>query len=181
MPQNKKAKTIAVLTEFDFISIPLGKILLAIQGQAVVWISAGDDEDELLAAAKVRFPVLCQTQNNPSISEAFKQLQELIDQPMAKWTLPLDLQGTEFQKQVWAAISEIPAGTTVTYQQLATAIGRKSSVRAVASACGANPVAIVVPCHRVLRSDGGLGGYRWGLQRKKQLLAREAPLRLKTT
>lgn len=122
-----------------------------------------------------------QAKNNSSITAATQQLQELLDRPTTQWTIPLDLQGTDFQKQVWAAISEIPAGQTVTYQQLAISIGRKSSVRAVASACGANPVAIVVPCHRVLRSDGGLGGYRWGLQRKQQLLAREAPLRLTTT
>lgn len=181
MPANKKTKTTGILAQFDFVVRPLGTILLAMQGPAVVWISTGDSKTELLAAAKVRFPEMRQAKNNSSITAAIQQLQELLDRPTTQWTIPLDLQGTDFQKQVWAAISEIPAGQTVTYQQLAISIGRKSSVRAVASACGANPVAIVVPCHRVLRSDGGLGGYRWGLQRKQQLLAREAPLRLTTT
>ena len=116
---------------------------------------------------------MLQNKDSPAILQAIEQLQDLLAQPSATWKAPLDLQGTEFQKLVWSAIVKIPVGTTMTYQQLAISIGRKSSVRAVASACGANPVAIVIPCHRVLRSDGGLGGYRWGLQRKKALLALE--------
>ena len=173
MPAIKKTKTPAISTEFDFGSSSVGKILLAMQGPSVVRISLGDTENELLASARNHFPAIRQNKSSPAISEAIKQLQRLLDQPATAWTLPLDLHGTDFQKQVWSAIFKIPVGATVTYQQLATSIGRKSSVRAVASACGANPVAIVVPCHRVLRSDGGLGGYRWGVQRKKELLLRE--------
>ena len=172
----KKTKTPAISTEFDFVSCSLGKVLLAMQAQSVVRISIGSTEKELLAVIQSRFPVIRQNKTNPAISGALEQLQRLLDQPATAWTLPLDLQGTEFQKQVWAGISKIPVGATVTYQQLASSIGRKSSVRAVASACGANPVAIVIPCHRVLRSDGGLGGYRWGVERKKELLLREAKL-----
>ena len=172
----KKTKTHAILTEFDFGSGPLGKILLAMQGPSVVRISLGDNENELLAVAQKHHPTIRQNKAHPAISRGLEQLQRLLDQPTATWTLPLDVQGTEFQKQVWAGISKIPAGATVTYQQLAVSIGRPSSVRAVASACGANPVAIVIPCHRVLRSDGGLGGYRWGVQRKKELLRRESKL-----
>ena len=174
MPTIKQTKTPAILTEFDFGSSSLGKILLAMQGPSVVKISLGDSETELLANAQARFSAIRQSKTNPAISEALQHLEHLLDQPADEWTLPLDLQGTDFQKQVWAGISKIPVGATITYQQLATSIGRKSSVRAVASACGANPVAIVVPCHRVLRTDGGLGGYRWGVQRKKELLRREA-------
>ena len=144
------------------------------QGAAVVWVALGDSESELLAVARVRFPAMIQNENSPTIAQAIQQLQSLLDQPTSTWEAPLNLRGTEFQKLVWSAIAKIPVGTTMTYQQLAISIGRKSSVRAVASACGANPVAIVVPCHRVLRSDGGLGGHRWGLQRKKALLALEA-------
>ena len=170
----KKKKTPAISTEFDFGSSSLGKLLVATQGPSVVKISLGDDKTELLSDAQSRFPAIRQSKINPTILEALEQIERLLDQPTTAWTLPLDLQGTEFQKQVWAGIAKIPAGATVTYQQLASSIGRKSSVRAVASACGANPVAIVVPCHRVLRSDGGLGGYRWGVERKKELLLREA-------
>ena len=176
MPATKKTKTPSISAEFDFGSGLLGKILLAVEGPSVVRISLGDCENELLADARIHFPAISQNKDNPAISQALEQLQRLLERPTVTWTLPLDLQGTDFQKQVWAGISKIPAGATMTYLQLATSIGRKSSVRAVASACGANPVAIVVPCHRVLRSDGGLGGYRWGVERKKELLGREAEL-----
>ena len=178
MPVNKSTKIATPITEFNFSKVGVGeipdKILLAMQGAAVVWVALGDSESELLAAARVRFPTMIQNKNSPAIAQAIQRLQNLLDQPTSIWDAPLDLQGTEFQKLVWSAIAKISVGTTMTYQQLAISIGRKSSVRAVASACGANPVAIVVPCHRVLRSDGGLGGYRWGLQRKKALLALEA-------
>jgi len=92
-------------------------------------------------------------------------------------TLPLDLGGTEFQRAVWKALGEIPVGTTATYSEVAAAIGRPKSVRAVANACGDNRIAVLVPCHRVVRTDGGLGGYKWGLDRKRALLEAEgAPL-----
>ena len=90
--------------------------------------------------------------------------------------LPLDVRGTVFQRQVWAALREIPPGETVTYSQLAAAIGRPTATRAVAAACGANPTAVVVPCHRVIGADGSLTGYRWGVERKRALLDREAPV-----
>lgn len=88
--------------------------------------------------------------------------------------VPLDMHGTAFQQQVWQALRSIPPGQTRSYRQVAQALGQPLAVRAVASACAANPLAVLVPCHRVLRSDGGWGGYRWGLQRKQQLLAHEA-------
>jgi len=87
--------------------------------------------------------------------------------------LPLDLQGTAFQQRVWRELTRIPRGETITYAELAKRIGAPGAVRAVGSACGANPTALVVPCHRVIRSDGGLGGYRWGLERKATLLQSE--------
>jgi len=88
--------------------------------------------------------------------------------------LPLDVRATAFQKQVWQALQKIPYGETRTYSDIARSIGQPSAVRAVATACGANPAALVVPCHRIVRSDGGLGGYRWGIERKRELLAQEA-------
>jgi len=138
MSVNQSTKVATVATEFDFASAGVGDIpdtiLLAIQGSAVVWISLGDNESELLAAARVRFPAMLQNKNSPAIAQAIEQLQGLLAQPTSTWEIPLDLQGTEFQKLVWSAIAKIPVGTTMTYQQLATSIGRKSSVRAVASA-----------------------------------------------
>ena len=88
--------------------------------------------------------------------------------------LPLDIRGTAFQQRVWAALSAIPPGKTATYTEIARAIGQPTAVRAVAQACGANPLAIAIPCHRVVRSDGDLSGYRWGVERKRKLIDREA-------
>jgi len=97
-----------------------------------------------------------------------------VDTPTRPRRLPLRLRGTEFQVRVWRALRQIPAGHTTSYADLARRIGQPSAVRAVANACGANPVAILVPCHRIVRSDGSLGGYRWGVERKRALLAAEA-------
>ena len=97
-----------------------------------------------------------------------------IDNPASPFTLPLDLRGTAFQLQVWNALRAIPVGETVSYQSLANTLGKPGAVRAVARACAANKLAIVVPCHRVVRSDGGLSGYRWGATRKARLLRQES-------
>jgi AraC family transcriptional regulator of adaptative response/methylated-DNA-[protein]-cysteine methyltransferase len=97
-----------------------------------------------------------------------------VERPDSPFTLPLDLRGTAFQLQVWQALRQIPAGERVSYQALAQSIGKPGAVRAVASACGANKLAVIVPCHRVVRQSGALSGYRWGAERKAQLLAREA-------
>jgi len=96
-----------------------------------------------------------------------------IGMPKGLFQLPLEIQGTAFQQKVWAALRDIPFGETATYAELARRVGAPAATRAVASACGANPAAVAVPCHRVLRSDGGLGGYRWGIERKRRLLDRE--------
>jgi len=99
----------------------------------------------------------------------------LLDEPRKRRpALPLDIEGTSFQRRVWQALSRIPAGSTATYAEIAARVGRPEAARAVAQACAANPVAVAIPCHRVVRADGGPGGYRWGVERKKKLLAREA-------
>ena len=97
----------------------------------------------------------------------------LIERPGVGLDLPLDVRGTAFQQRVWQALRKIPAGKTATYSELATRIGAPRSIRAVAGACAANPIAVAIPCHRVVRTDGSLSGYRWGVERKRQLLARE--------
>ena len=98
----------------------------------------------------------------------------MIEAPSLGLQLPLDVRGTAFQERVWQALREIPPGSTVSYAELAARIGSPKAVRAVGSACGANPLAVAIPCHRVLRSNGDLSGYRWGLERKRALLLREA-------
>jgi AraC family transcriptional regulator, regulatory protein of adaptative response / methylated-DNA-[protein]-cysteine methyltransferase len=96
-----------------------------------------------------------------------------VETPGAELDLPLDVRGTAFQRRVWQALREIPAGSTTSYAELARRIGAPKSVRAVAQACAANPLAVAIPCHRVVRGDGGLSGYRWGVERKRALLERE--------
>ena len=98
----------------------------------------------------------------------------LVEAPAQRLDLPLDIRGTAFQQRVWAALSAIPSGKTATYKEIAQAIGRPSAVRAVAQACAKNPLAVAIPCHRVVRTDGDLSGYRWGVERKRELIAREA-------
>jgi AraC family transcriptional regulator, regulatory protein of adaptative response / methylated-DNA-[protein]-cysteine methyltransferase len=100
---------------------------------------------------------------------------DLVERPARGTSLPLDIRGTVFQQRVWDALSKIPAGTTATYTEIAAALGAPTAVRAVAGACAANAIAVAIPCHRVVRQDGNLAGYRWGIERKRALLAREAP------
>jgi AraC family transcriptional regulator, regulatory protein of adaptative response / methylated-DNA-[protein]-cysteine methyltransferase len=108
------------------------------------------------------------------------QVVGLVEAPALGLDLPLDIRGTAFQQRVWQALRAIPPGTTASYSDIAERIGSPRSVRAVAQACGANPLAVAIPCHRVVRSDGALSGYRWGVERKRALLAREAAQRAST-
>jgi AraC family transcriptional regulator of adaptative response/methylated-DNA-[protein]-cysteine methyltransferase len=161
----------------------LGLILLISGEQGIRRLRFADHEGELRAEQRERYPDAVATAD----SEFRSLFQRVISQiespePQASFALDpfaidpfaLDLSGTPFQRSVWQALTEIPIGTTASYSQIASQIGRPSSMRAVANACGDNPIAVLVPCHRVVRSDGGLGGYRWGLERKRALLEREA-------
>ena len=103
-------------------------------------------------------------------------MRQFVDTPTGSLPIPLSPKGTVFQKEVWQALLRIPAGTTVSYSELARKLGRPKATRAVATACAANKLAVVIPCHRVVRSDGSLGGYRWGIERKRALLNLEATL-----
>jgi AraC family transcriptional regulator, regulatory protein of adaptative response / methylated-DNA-[protein]-cysteine methyltransferase len=137
----------------------------------------GDDTIGLRAELQNRFPnaQLCSTDalDEPIIAKVVR----FVGMPEETFRLPLDLRGTAFQQQVWQALREIPAGSTASYADIAKKIGKPRAVRAVAGACAANPLAVVIPCHRVVRTDGGLSGYRWGISRKRALLDREAGVR----
>ncbi len=153
----------------------LGSVVIAATERGICAILFGEDESHLNEDLRARFP---KADFEPA--EQGSDFQQWIDATLAflkapdnLFSLPLDIAGTAFQEQVWQALRNIPAGKTASYADVARAIGKPKSVRAVAQACGANPVAIAIPCHRVVRSDGGLGGYRWGIERKKSLLARE--------
>jgi len=154
----------------------LGRLLVGTTARGVCLVVFGDSDEGLIAEAHRRFPRASLAPADGEHAEWVAALVRLIDAPAddaVAAQLPLDARGTVFQQQVWSALREIPAGQTVTYAQLARAIGRPTATRAVAQACGANPTAVVVPCHRVIGADGKLAGYRWGVERKRELLKRE--------
>ncbi len=151
----------------------LGRVVVASTTRGVCLVAFGESDEELAAEVRRRFPRAA-VEPSPLEEEMWvAAVVELIDAPASDIGVPLDVRGTVFQRQVWAALRAIPAGTTVTYSQLAAAIGRPTATRAVARACGSNPAAVVVPCHRAIGADGSLTGYRWGVERKRALLERE--------
>lgn len=151
----------------------LGSIVVAASGRGVCAILLGDEPEELARDLERRFPHADVVGADATFEEWVARVVGLVESPRAGLDVPLDLRGTVFQQRVWRALREIPAGQTKSYTELAEAIGAPKSVRAVAQACGANALAVAVPCHRVVRSDGKLSGYRWGVERKRELLARE--------
>ena len=152
----------------------LGAILVAATARGVCAIALGDDPEALVHDLERRFPNAELVGGDRRFERLVAKVVGMVDAPRPGLRLPLDIRGTAFQERVWQALSEIPLGRTTTYSQLARAIGKPKAVRAVAAACAANSVAVAIPCHRVVRSDGSLSGYRWGVERKRALLAREA-------
>jgi AraC family transcriptional regulator, regulatory protein of adaptative response / methylated-DNA-[protein]-cysteine methyltransferase len=152
----------------------LGSILVAKSEKGVCAILLGDDPDMLVRDLQDRFPRARLTGGNAAFEGLVARVIGLIEAPRLGLDLPLDVRGTAFQQRVWAALREIPAGTTATYADIARKIGAPKSVRAVAGACAANSLAVAIPCHRVVKSDGALSGYRWGVERKRKLIDREA-------
>lgn len=152
----------------------LGKVLVASTDRGVSAVYLGETEKTLVEALHKEYP---RAEIERSVSGNDRWLGEIVrrvEGSAPSLELPLDVQATAFQRRVWQELQKIPRGTTRTYTQVAKALGKPRSVRAVARACATNPVSIVVPCHRVIRTDGTLAGYRWGLQRKQKLLEREA-------
>ena len=153
----------------------LGAVLVAATHDGVCAILLGDEGDELARDLQRRFPQApaAPAQREPGLAAMLASVIALVEAPHAGLGLPLALRGTPFQQRVWQALRQIPAGRTVSYAELAALVGLPNGARAVAGACAANALAVAIPCHRVLRSDGALSGYRWGVQRKQALLARE--------
>jgi AraC family transcriptional regulator of adaptative response/methylated-DNA-[protein]-cysteine methyltransferase len=152
----------------------LGVLLVAVSPRGLCAVALGDDATELAAALRVRFPEAQAAGSDPAVAGMVERLVAMIEGADNGADLPLDVRGTAFQQRVWAALRAIPRGSTLTYTELAGRLGVPRAVRAVASACAANTLALVIPCHRVLRRDGSLAGFRWGLARKRELLRREA-------
>ena len=166
---SKKPETIC----YTLNASSLGKCLIAQSEKGICAILLGDEDTALIAELTSRFPNADLQLSDQTISDSLQQLMQTIESPTQALNLPLDIRGTLFQQRVWSLLQKIPAGETRSYTEIAQLLGAPKSVRAVASACAANALAIVIPCHRVVRSDGNLAGYRWGLERKKTLLARE--------
>jgi AraC family transcriptional regulator of adaptative response/methylated-DNA-[protein]-cysteine methyltransferase len=159
---------------FALAQCSLGAVLVASSAKGVCAISIGDDAGALLSALQERFPAADLIGGDAGFESMVAIVLAFIESPKLGLNLPLDIQGTLFQQRVWQALREIPCGEVVTYGMLAERIGMPKAVRAVASACAANTLAVAIPCHRVIRQDGSLSGYRWGLMRKQALLAKEA-------
>lgn len=159
----------------------LGRILVAASEKGVCAVFLGDDGEGLVRELRERFAKANLIGGDRAFEKLTGKVVAFVESPDANWDLPLDVRGTAFQHRVWQALRDIPAGRTATYAEVAKRIGAPKAVRAVGGACGANPVAVAIPCHRVVRSDGSGsgGGYRWGPERKQTLLAREAKVRTK--
>lgn len=152
----------------------LGSILVAASQRGVCAILLGDDPDELARDLQDRFPRANLVGGNEEFEQLVAKVVGFVEAPRVGLNLPLDVRGTAFQQRVWQALRKIPTGSTTSYAEIAKQIGAPEAVRAVARACAANPLALAIPCHRVIRNDGGLSGYRWGVERKQELLQREA-------
>ena len=152
----------------------LGSILVAASHTGITAIMLGDDPETLIHDLEDRFPKANLIGGDRNFEDVMAKVVGMIENPQAGIDLPLDVRGTAFQHRVWKALLEIPLGTTATYSEIAERIGLPKAVRAVAGACAANNIAIAIPCHRVVRNDGSLSGYRWGVERKRALIAREA-------
>jgi AraC family transcriptional regulator, regulatory protein of adaptative response / methylated-DNA-[protein]-cysteine methyltransferase len=152
----------------------LGAVLVAATDKGVCAITLGDDPEALVRDLQDRFPRAEFKGGDAEFERTIAEVVGLVEAPAQRLDLPLDIRGTAFQQKVWAALQTIPPGKTATYKEIARTVGQPTAVRAVAQACGANPLAVAIPCHRVVRSDGDLSGYRWGVERKRELIAREA-------
>ena len=172
-PTQYRAGGVDARIEFAIGESSLGAILVARSQRGVCAISLGNDPDALLRELQDRFPRADLIGGSTDFEGLVAQVVGLIEQPNIGIDLPLDVRGTAFQQRVWQALRDIPPGQTASYAQIAERIGSPKSVRAVAGACAANTLAVAIPCHRVVRSDGALSGYRWGVERKRALLLRE--------
>jgi AraC family transcriptional regulator of adaptative response/methylated-DNA-[protein]-cysteine methyltransferase len=159
----------------------LGAVLLAHSADGVCAILLGDDPQRLAHDLRAHFVGARLVEDDCGLQQALAVVVEAIERPGPSFELPLDIRGTEFQRKVWRILREIPPGAPTSYAEVARRIGAPKALRAVAGACAANVLALAIPCHRVVRSNGSLSGYRWGMERKRILLQREAEWKAATT
>ncbi len=173
-PSNYRAGGANTEIRFAIGECSLGSILVASSDRGVCAIFLGSDPEQLARDLQDQFPRAHLIGGDKNFEQLIAQVVGFIEAPALGLDLPLDIRGTAFQQRVWQALREIPVGATVSYSDIAQRIGSPKAVRAVAGACAANTLAVAIPCHRVVRNDGALSGYRWGVERKRALLAREA-------
>lgn len=162
-----------VKIRYTIVNSTLGRLLVAVTDRGVCSVSMGDRDVELVKTLRKEFSEAEIERDDSALRETVRTVLNLLTAKQPHLDLPLDIRATAFQRQVWERLRAIPYGTTMSYGEVAKALGKPGAVRAVGRACATNPVALVIPCHRVVREDHTLGGYRWGLDRKKKLLERE--------
>ncbi|HXG08888.1 MAG TPA: methylated-DNA--[protein]-cysteine S-methyltransferase [Gemmataceae bacterium] len=158
---------------YTIVDSPLGRLLLAATERGICGVCLGDSDRALAAALRREYPAAEIRRDGVCLGPWIEEFLNYLRGQQPHLDLPLDVQATAFQWRVWQELRSIPYGETRTYAEIARALGQPTAVRAVARACASNPVALIIPCHRVVREDGGLGGYRWGLKRKQALLEQE--------
>lgn len=166
---------------FAIVPCTLGRLLVAATERGICRVGIGDDDRVLERGLRTEFPAATIARDDATLRSWVTELVAHLDGRQPHLDLPLDVRATAFQRRVWEALRKIPYGNTRTYSEIARAVGNGKATRAVARACATNPVAVVIPCHRVVREDGALGGYRWGIERKRALLKQEADRRTGNT
>jgi len=151
----------------------LGQLIIAGSAKGVCAVLIGSHQDSLLADLRRRFPQARLKEGGEAMERLAEKVVAMIEHPSARIDIPLDIRGTDFQKAVWEAVSNIPVGQTASYGEIAKRVNLPRASRAVASACGANALAVIIPCHRVIKSDGTIAGYHWGVERRRKLLQLE--------
>jgi len=172
-PDKYRRGAIGVAIRYTTSPSPLGRLLIAATERGICAIRFGDSDSDLELGLRREYPFAARKRQDDDLQGWNQQVLQHLDGHKLNATLPLDIQATAFQRKVWSYLQTIPRGVTKSYSQVARAIGRPTATRAVARACATNSVALEIPCHRVVREDGGLGGYRWGVRRKKKLLELE--------
>ncbi|MEO6525065.1 MAG: methylated-DNA--[protein]-cysteine S-methyltransferase [Gemmatimonadaceae bacterium] len=172
-PGAYRRRGVGVSIHYTAVPTTLGLLLVAVTERGVCSVSLGDEEEALVAALRAEYPAAALVRATDASDRLVDAVVAHVEGRASGEELPIDVRATAFQWQVWRALQRIPEGATRSYQAIARELGRPSAARAVARACASNRVAILIPCHRVVRGDGALGGYRWGVDRKAALLARE--------
>jgi AraC family transcriptional regulator of adaptative response/methylated-DNA-[protein]-cysteine methyltransferase len=172
-PEKYRRGAVAAVVRYTIASSPLGRMLIAATEKGICAIQFADSDQQLQQGLIREFPFAVRRRDDAAMSQWQENLSRLIQGQETNPSLPLDIRATAFQRRVWECLQKIPRGETRSYSAVAKKIGMPKATRAVARACATNPVAVAIPCHRVVREDGGLGGYRWGIERKEQLLTME--------